>query len=149
MRRFVLAIGLLLSSVVNAQTLEDRECNFDRVLEGRPLWYTDDLRLALWLVESQGEIVGHLQDSESGKWYYIDVRLFPEGCGGQVTVYEPVYENGVVNLIEKSDLRLAPDHDVEIVGGFLLALRADTGLPSISYYRGSTVPFGGLDLIPF
>ena len=109
---FVLVLGLLLSSVVNAQDIDD--CNWDRFLEGRPLWYTEDLRLSFWLVESNGQVVGHLQDSRSGSWYHLEFTdRTPNGdllyeCRRDFTVYKPTYDNGSIHLDEVEDFEFCP-----------------------------------------
>ncbi|MCB1811295.1 MAG: hypothetical protein KDK04_06175 [Candidatus Competibacteraceae bacterium] len=53
MKRLILAIALVVSSVAYAGS-------FDRLFEGRPLWYSEDQSVLLWVLESDGIIVGHL-----------------------------------------------------------------------------------------
>ncbi|MEZ5594319.1 MAG: hypothetical protein R3F53_27945 [Gammaproteobacteria bacterium] len=126
MRYLIIAFGLLVSGLTNAQ--DEFDCNWDRFLEGRPLWYTEDLRWSFWLVESEGQVVGHLQDSEGGDWYHLeftdrtsDGTLF-NACRREFTIYKPTYENGSIRLDEVDDFEFCAPAPPPALGIKLQAL---------------------------
>jgi len=142
MKRFVLVLGLLLSSVVNAQDSAIESCNWDRLLEGRPLWYTEDLKYSFWLVENEGQVIGHLQDSVSGKWYYLEVDVEPVNCGGPITFFEPTYNDGVVELEQLDWFQFADNHDDVTKFPARLVISRGAGTIVVNYYVGSFIPPG-------
>ena len=108
MKRFVLVLGLLLSSAVSAQDFDTE------YLRDRPLWYSDDLTEIVWLVVRDGWVAGHRghRPEPDGPIYWS----FFEAPSGAVTtgvmsthsLDRPEEESGCVQLrfIDENTIRL-------------------------------------------